>query len=135
MLLERRLDSMLQNKLLNITTGLTLSTRRKGQSSEYTFFCYSVTRHIQHINVCWLSLQKAVNRKLLMDFVTNLYILSENCSEACFKHLKSSYESEIYLLLLQVCPGHDVKLPSPWMGRLQWFECSRELQHKGCGEP
>jgi len=77
------------------------STRRKGQLCDYAAFCDSEYRQfIKHINVRWLSLEKAVNRILQMYSGTKSYYLSEHCSKARFKRLKVYYENDITELYL-----------------------------------
>ena len=51
------------------------STKRKGQLDEYTTFCDTTYKSfIKHINVTWLSLQKAIERILQMFSASSSYL-------------------------------------------------------------
>lgn len=59
------------------------STKRKGELSEYAVFCdVTYQGYIQHINVRWLSLQKAVERILKIFAASKSYFISEEMSDA-----------------------------------------------------
>jgi hypothetical protein len=81
------------------------STRRKGQLSDYASFCDTEYHSfVKHINVRWLSLEKAVGRILKMFTGTRSYFLSENLKDARFQRLKQMYENPlnyIHLLFFQ----------------------------------
>ena len=81
------------------------STKRKGELSEYAVFCdITYKEYIQHINVRWLSLQKAVERILMMFAASKSYFISEEARDAKFRRLASLYKNpmfEIYLLFYQ----------------------------------
>ena len=81
------------------------STKRKGQLEQYSTFCDTAYRgFIKHLNVRWLSLQKAVERMLQMFAASASYFRSEGMKEARFIRLRMLYENpmfEIYLLFIQ----------------------------------
>ena len=78
------------------------STKRKGVLQEYYEFCDQEYRQIlKHVNVRWLSLERAVDRTLKQYEGLKSYFLSENESCPRFKRLKKHFENpltEVYLL-------------------------------------
>ena len=75
------------------------STKCKGQMQEYASFCDMQYReYIKHLNVCWLTLEKAVER-LLVLFPS--YFKSEAEKQSRFLRLANTPMFEIYLLFFQ----------------------------------
>ena len=81
------------------------STKRKGELNEYAVFCdVTYQEYIHHINVRWLSLERAVERILMMFAASKSYFVSEEVRDAKFKRLALLYKDpmfEIYLLFYQ----------------------------------
>ena len=81
------------------------STKRKGELNEYAVFCdVTYQEYIHHINVRWLSLERAVERILMMFAASKSYFISEEVRDAKFKRLALLYKDpmfEIYLLFYQ----------------------------------
>ena len=81
------------------------STKRKGGMEKHAAFCDTEYRgFIKHVNVRWLSLQKAVERILNLYTLSRTYFLSEGLKEARIIRLFKLYENpmyEIHLLFYQ----------------------------------
>ena len=68
------------------------STKRKGVLREYYEFCDQEYRKIlKHVNVRWLSLERAVDRASKQYEGLKSYFLSENESCPRFKRLKKTF--------------------------------------------
>ena len=77
------------------------STKRKGILAEFCDFCDNEYREIvRHVNVRWLSLEKAVNRILQVYPSLESYFKSENESQARFGRLLTAM-TEVCLLFYQ----------------------------------
>lgn len=81
------------------------STKRKGIFQEFCNFCDTGYREVvRHVNVRWLSLEKAVHRILQLYSSLKSYFLSEEESQARFKRLHEAFNNpmtEVYLLFYQ----------------------------------
>lgn len=81
------------------------SNKRKGILAEFCDFCDNDYHEIvRHVNVRWLSLEKAVNRVLQLYPSLESYFKSENESQARFGRLLTAFEdpmTEVYLFFYQ----------------------------------
>ena len=69
------------------------STKRKGILAEFCDFCDEYKEIVRHVNVRWLSLEKAINRVLQVYPSLESYFKSENESQARFGRLHTVFDN------------------------------------------
>lgn len=102
---QKAIDFDIEDLCIDLYYWFEKSTKRKKVLAEFCDFCDNDYREIlRHVNVRWLSLEKAINRILQLYPSLESYFKSENESQSRFQRLLAAFSNpmtEVYLFFYQ----------------------------------